>query len=118
MRRLHPLLIVILVGMVATTGGQAIVLNATLTNAQENPPVVPTTSTNAPRPASFGTALFTLNDSLTAMSFTATIFNIDVTGTQTPDTNDNLSAAHIHCLRHGDSLDQRTRGVGFLRRAV
>jgi len=28
--------------------------------------------------------------------FNATIFNIDVTGTQTPDVNDNLVAAHIH----------------------
>src|SRR5256885_16097697 len=30
------------------------------------------------------------------MTFTATINNIDVTGSQTPDTNDNLVAAHIH----------------------
>jgi len=30
------------------------------------------------------------------MTFTATIFNIDVTGSQTADTNDNLVAAHIH----------------------
>jgi hypothetical protein len=30
------------------------------------------------------------------MTFTATINNIDVTGTQTPDTNDNLTNAHIH----------------------
>ncbi|HEY5707322.1 MAG TPA: CHRD domain-containing protein [Terrimicrobiaceae bacterium] len=97
MRRLHPILIVIVMGMVASDSGHAaIVLNATLTNAQENPPVVPTTSTGAARPASFGTGLFTLNDSLTAMSFTATIFNIDVTGAQTPDQNDDLSVAHIH----------------------
>jgi len=33
---------------------------------------------------------------MTAMTFTATIFNIDVTGSQTPDPNDNLIAAHIH----------------------
>jgi hypothetical protein len=33
---------------------------------------------------------------MTAMTFTANIFNIDVTGSQTPDLNDNLSAAHIH----------------------
>ncbi len=37
-----------------------------------------------------------LNDAMTALSFNATIFNIDVTGTQTPDTNDNLIAAHLH----------------------
>jgi hypothetical protein len=30
------------------------------------------------------------------MTFTATINNIDVTGSQTTDTNDNLVAAHIH----------------------
>jgi hypothetical protein len=97
MRRLNPILIVIVVGMVATASGHAVtILKATLTNAQEIPPAVPTTSTGDPRPASFGTAVFTLNDSLTAMSFTATIFNIDVTGTQTPDENDNLTAAHIH----------------------
>jgi hypothetical protein len=33
---------------------------------------------------------------MTAMTFTATIFNIDVTGSQTADTNDNLLNAHIH----------------------
>ena len=30
------------------------------------------------------------------MTFSATINNIDVSGSQTADTNDNLSAAHIH----------------------
>ena len=30
------------------------------------------------------------------MTFSASISNIDFTGTQTPDTNDNLIAAHIH----------------------
>ena len=67
-----------------------------LTNAQENPPTVPTTTTGAARPASFGTARFQFNADQTAMSFTATITNIDVTGSQTADTNDNLVAAHIH----------------------
>jgi hypothetical protein len=37
-----------------------------------------------------------LNNALTAMTFSATIFNIDITGTQTADVNDNLIAAHIH----------------------
>lgn len=63
------------------------ILYANLTNAAENPPTIPTTSTVQPRPASFGTATFTLNDAQTAMTFTATIFNIDFGG-QTPDTND------------------------------
>lgn len=66
-----------------------------LTNGQEVPPAVPTTTTGASRPASFGTARFQFNNSQTAMTFTATISNIDVGG-QTPDTNDDLIAAHIH----------------------
>jgi hypothetical protein len=71
-------------------------LHAVLTNSAENPPVVPTTTPGAPRPASFGTADFVLNDGQTALSFTATIFNIDFTGAQTADLNDNLTVAHIH----------------------
>jgi len=80
----------------SSSGQAATILFANLTNGQENPPTVPTLTTLAPRPASFGTAIFTLNDAMTALTFTATIFNIDFTGTQTPDTNDNLVAAHIH----------------------
>lgn len=81
----------------ATPAHAAVVFTATLTNAQEVPPVIaPTTATGSPRPASFGTATFTLNDAQTALSMSATIFNIDVTGSQTADTNDNLAAAHIH----------------------
>ena len=79
----------------------ATLLTANMTNAQEAPPAVPTTSTGAPRPASFGTANFVLNDAMTAMSMTATVFNIDITGTQTPDVNDNLTAAHIHASATG-----------------
>jgi len=67
-----------------------------LTNSQEVPPAVPTTTGGAARPASSGTARFQFNSAQTAMSFTATINNIDVTTSQTSDTNDNLVAAHIH----------------------
>lgn len=73
-----------------------LILFATLTNAAENPPVVPTLSNGAPRPASFGTARFVLNDAGTALSVFVTVFNIDFTGFQTADLNDNLSNAHIH----------------------
>ena len=73
-----------------------VILSATLTNSQEVPPTTPTTSTGAPRPASFGTASFVLNDAMTAMTFDATVFNIDFTGLQTPDQNDDLTRAHIH----------------------
>jgi hypothetical protein len=82
--------------LVNTHAVAEILLYANLTNSQENPPVFPTLSTGAPRPASFGSATFILNDAMTALSFTATISNIDFTGTQTGDLNDNLTAAHIH----------------------
>jgi hypothetical protein len=74
----------------------SILFTANLNNASENPPTVPMTSGGQARPASFGTATFEMDDAMTFMSFSATIFNIDVTGTQTPDVNDNLAAAHIH----------------------
>ena len=45
---------------------------------------------------SFGTGLFVLNEAQTALTFTIDVFNIDITGTQTADINDNLTAAHIH----------------------
>lgn len=67
-----------------------------LTDAQENPPTTPTTTGGARRPSSFGTATFNMNAAQTQMTFTATISNIDFTGAQTADTNDNLIAAHIH----------------------
>jgi uncharacterized protein (TIGR03118 family) len=67
-----------------------------LTNSQEVPPTVPTTTAGAARPASFGTARFQFNEAQTAMTFTATVNNIDATGAQTADTNDDLLNAHIH----------------------
>ena len=67
-----------------------------LTNSQEVPPTTPTLSGGGARPASSGTARFQFNAAQTALTFTATINNIDVTGSQTADTNDNLGNAHIH----------------------
>jgi CHRD domain/PEP-CTERM motif len=109
---LRPVFMIGLVLLLSSTQANAITnFTANLTNSQEVPPTVPTLSgTGAPRPASFGTATFTLNDAMTALVFTATIFNIDVcanppfpgapsfgcTGPQTADINDNLVAAHIH----------------------
>ena len=80
----------------AVNASASTILVANLTNSQENPPTTPTLTGGAPRPASFGTAQFFINDAMTFMTFTATIFNIDVTGSQTADVNDNLVAAHIH----------------------
>jgi hypothetical protein len=75
---------------------QVRLFTASLTNSQEVPPTTPTLSGGGARPASFGTAKFLFNSAQTSMTFTTTISNIDVNGTQTSDTNDNLVAAHIH----------------------
>ena len=81
----------------STFGAQAVtVFTATVTNNQEAPPVVPTLVGGAPRPASFGTAVFELNDAMTSLTFEAMVNNIDVTGLQSADPNDNLVSAHIH----------------------
>ena len=64
-----------------------ILFTATLTGAQENPPNASTAS---------GIASFVLNDAQTALTFEATINGLDFTGSQTPDTADNLLNAHIH----------------------
>lgn len=94
--------------LLATAGLSPSNFVVNLTNAQENPPVNPTTSGGARRPASFGTATFSLNSAETAMTFTATVNNIDFTGTQTPgDANDNLTAAHIHA---GAAVTPTTNG--------
>ena len=67
-----------------------------LTNSQENPPANPTTTGGVRRPASFGRATFIFNGAATSLSFSGTINNIDFTGSQSADTNDNLTNAHIH----------------------
>ena len=82
-------------------------LSATITNGQENPVTVPTLSTGGARPASSGTATFVINSTNTAMTFSATIFNIDFTGSQTTDPNDNLTSAHIHA---GATVTPTTNG--------
>lgn len=85
-----------------------------LTNSQENPPANPTTTGGARRPASFGTATFSMNTAQTQMTFSATIDNIDFTGAQTTDTNDNVTNAHIHA---SGSVTPSTNGPvvwGFL----
>lgn len=73
-----------------------LIFTATLTHDQETVQGNLTTSTGEPRPQSFGEATFVLNDAQTSLTMNATIFNIDVTGTQTADPFDDLLAAHIH----------------------
>src|SRR3712207_4262960 len=87
-----------LLAVVAATGSASAstILTADLTNFQEPFPVDPTTAAGDPRPRSFGSSTFELNDAGTSLTWTATVNNIDVTGTQTADPNDNLTIAHIH----------------------
>ena len=90
MFRLRTLLLVPL-GMLAFSGpaiAAPILLSAFLNSAQENNPANTSTAT--------GFATFELNEALTAMTFQATVFGIDFTGSQTPGTADNLTNAHIH----------------------
>jgi hypothetical protein len=107
MLRIQKALLTGLFALAANTGWAATILSATLTTSQENPPTNPTTSTGASRPTPFGTATFILNDAMSALTFSATIFNIDFTGSQTPDANDNLVAAHIHA---GSAVTPTTNG--------
>lgn len=89
MLRRHPLLFVPLALLFATAPAKAAVMfHADITSSQENPPT---------GLAAFGFADFVLNDAMTELSWSATIFGIDINGTQTPgDPLDNLVAAHIH----------------------
>jgi hypothetical protein len=108
MLRLHASLIAPFVVLISGASAYAqTTFSANLTNSQENPPTNPTLSTGGSRPASSGTATFTLNAAQTSMTFSATIFNIDFTGSQTPDPNDNLVAAHIHA---GPAVTPTTNG--------
>ena len=99
MTRVLACLATVVFAVVATAASAEIIFTANITHDQETglPGITPpTTAAGGPRPLSFGAATFTLNDAQTALTMSATIFNIDVTGTQTLDTNDNLAAAHIH----------------------
>jgi CHRD domain/PEP-CTERM motif len=101
--RIHQILAPAILLLLAGVNGNAdILLHANITNNQENPPATPLlTADGLPRPTSFGTADFILSSDMTSMTMTATIFNIDVTGSQTADTNDDLRAAHIHAAPLG-----------------
>ena len=100
MPRVRALSVIAALLLPAVAAAQEVRFTANLTHDQEPPAISsipPTTSTGAARPLSFGNATFVLNAERTALTFTATIFNIDINGAQTPDVNDNLGAAHIHC---------------------
>jgi hypothetical protein len=63
------------------------------------PPTIPTLVGGAPRLVSSGTAaLIVDDDGFQTLDIDTAIFNIDVTGSQTADPNDNLIGAGIHAL--------------------
>ncbi|MEQ1949199.1 MAG: CHRD domain-containing protein [Bryobacteraceae bacterium] len=82
-------------------------LIALLSNSAENPVTVPTLSTGEARPVSFGTATLVLNSAQTQITYSISVTNIDFTGSQTPDANDNLTAAHFHA---GPAVSPSTNG--------
>jgi hypothetical protein len=86
-----------LAAVLPATAGAQTTLFANMTHDQElvTGPLV-TNPGGQPRPLSFGFATFLINAEMTQMTMNATVFNIDITGTQTADLNDNLTAAHIH----------------------
>jgi hypothetical protein len=96
LRRFLSLLAGTTVALVATSASAQTILFASMTNGNEVPPAVPTLQNGQPRPASFGEALFILSADGSQMTMDATINNIDVTGSQSTDPNDNLTNAHIH----------------------
>lgn len=86
--RTFVLVPLVIVAMSRVAIAAPILFTATLTGAQENPPNASTAT---------GFASFVLNDAQTALTFEATIFGLDFTGSQTPGSAlDNLQNAHIH----------------------
>jgi hypothetical protein len=97
MLRLRSMLFVPLALMfTASQANAAIIFTATLSGLNETTPNNSTAT---------GTGSFELNDAMTALSMSVTINGIDVTGTQTSDPLDNLTAAHIHALAPGAPLN-------------
>ena len=107
-------LLAVLLSLCAGLAEAAIIFTANLTNAQENPPVVPTVDgTSTPR-VSFGTATFVLNDAMTALTLSVNVSGLDFGRVPSPGTpvvnppnpnpnpqtpnilNDDLTVAHIH----------------------
>jgi uncharacterized protein (TIGR03118 family) len=85
-----------------------------MTNGQENPVPFPTTTGGVRRPASYGSARFVWNAGLTALTVSGTVNNIDFTGAQTADTNDNLTNAHIHASATDPAPATRPVVWGFI----
>ena len=89
-RRLTFVLVVgtLLAGSVRADGSP-IPFTAFINSAQEVP-------TNASTASGFASFLLELEAAIPFLTYEATIFGLDFTGTQTPGPEDNLVAAHIH----------------------
>jgi hypothetical protein len=94
----------------ATKASAQTILTANITNGQEPGNVTPTTTTGDPRSSS-GTATFTISPTMDSITFTATVLGLDLTGTQSADTNDNLAAAHIHISDDVNFMPPTNAGV-------
>ncbi len=86
--------------ILATAGAaqaQEMTFIAHLLTTNEPPPIVLTDGAGGTRPTPFGIGVFSLNAAHTALTMNVDVFNIDITGSQTPSFNtDNLMNAHIH----------------------
>jgi hypothetical protein len=118
MKQLFSLMVLAMVVLLAAPSSYAAPIGfvAHLTNAQENPPVQPTTGNpgdppGAPSRVSFGEASLVFDDTAMTLTYNITVFGIDFTAPrpvpwpnvpefglppQTPYTNDDLRVAHIH----------------------
>ena len=98
MRR-FPIVILLASALCAPLAASASIMFVAHLSVDQEPTIAgPTTDTGAPRPVPFGEGTFVLNDLQDQLTMDVSVFDIDVTGTQTTDTNDNLRAAHIHEL--------------------
>lgn len=70
----------------------AFVFTAELSGAQEVPPVVT---------SAFGSATLWLNDTMDRLEIQVSLAGLDLDGTQTPDTDDNVTGLHIHAAPAG-----------------
>ena len=76
-----------LLALCSANASAVVIFTANLTGSQE----VPSNASTAT-----GSATLVLNDAMTALTYSVTVFGLDFTGAQTPGTADNLMAAHIH----------------------
>jgi hypothetical protein len=97
----------VLFSLISAANASGAIYNLLADLATSNEPTIngPTNSiTGLPRPQPSGFATFVLDTSSPQMTMSVSVFEIDVTGTQTADLNDNLVNAHIHVGPFADPL--------------